>query len=194
MLRRVLTVLWALSLLLCVAVVVLWVRSYSANDGWVDARRGYVSFGRLGHGKLMVMTVDREPGVHGFERLQWAAWVDWEQRPTAPGAFTSSHTLAANWVPGFRAYTGTQDYVVRAGNADLEQRFSVAERPFRLVVVSYWIPFLLTLLPLTPFILRRIRRLIPRRVPGLCARCGYDLRATPGRCPECGTLSTEAKA
>jgi hypothetical protein len=58
-----------------------------------------------------------------------------------------------------------------------------------LMSIPYWLPALLALAIAWRVDVRhwRARWKARRRVrAGLCARCGYDVRATPTRCPECG--------
>jgi hypothetical protein len=57
------------------------------------------------------------------------------------------------------------------------------------VIIAHWVlvpPF--AALPLLRF--RAWRRHRRRAISGMCPKCGYDLRATPERCPECGTVPT----
>ncbi len=56
-----------------------------------------------------------------------------------------------------------------------------------LIEIPLWVVILPPLVPpllcLVPWLRRRRRRRL-----GLCLVCGYDLRASPERCPECGTV------
>ena len=54
------------------------------------------------------------------------------------------------------------------------------------VTLPAWFPALLFAI-LPAFWLRRRRIERKRNRIGFCQKCGYDLRATPQRCPECGT-------
>jgi hypothetical protein len=58
---------------------------------------------------------------------------------------------------------------------------------YRMLILPHW--FVLALAAVTgsimPLRVARRRRFSRR---GLCPRCGYDLRATPDRCPECGDV------
>jgi len=60
-----------------------------------------------------------------------------------------------------------------------------------MIVVPTW--SLAALLAVFPVITsaRAVRSLKARRAPGCCARCGYDLKATPNQCPECGAVPSK---
>jgi hypothetical protein len=55
------------------------------------------------------------------------------------------------------------------------------------VTVPLW-PLVVAVLSPSLLRLRRRLRKTWRLAAGQCAVCGFDMRATPGRCPECGTV------
>ena len=167
MLHRLFTVLAALSLLLCVAVAVLWVRNGSVMDGlrycdpsgagaWshtVHTRNGALHYLYVGPGQ------STPPGWEVVRRPQPARFVAIVDKPRRE-------------VMGF-ASGGV-------GN-------------FWFISVPFWAMLVTSFLPVA-WCVRRLRHPAGRAAAGLCPKCGYDLRATPGRCPECGRVPAGRKA
>lgn len=80
---------------------------------------------------------------------------------------------------GFAHGTGRWDFWVGHSQGSGSHSFSRTTVPL-------WPLIAATALPPMLYLYRRSRRL-KRQQMGLCVQCGYDLRATPQRCPECGT-------
>jgi len=97
---------------------------------------------------------------------------------------------SANWlweVGDFAVARRSYPYASRSGRA-----------PYLSVDTSLYLPYwLIILICIVPsawwlLVLRQKRLRAARALNGRCLSCGYDLRATPERCPECGA-TTEIK-
>jgi hypothetical protein len=180
------------SALLCAAVCVLWVRSVFVQDRLSAGRRG----GRY------VLAVSGEGDVWVAVAGNWA-----EDEP--PRWESESLTIADGFVPAVGSAPGglrSQTFLgVRltsgAGSLATPRHRGLAgpspPRPLTAVGAWWGWPCLLSALLPAYWLARRRwtrRRRRDRQRQGLCPACGYDLRASPDRCPECGTHASSRSA
>jgi hypothetical protein len=136
----------ALSLLLCVAVILGWVAS--SHFSW-QTRLGRLVLLWVDHGALTFATYARQSKVGDRFGVTQTSSVG---------------PLRIKRTPGVSPPNSRVEYSVR---------------------LAHMIP-LCGVLPVVWIVMWRRAR-TQQTPPGLCLACGYDLRATPDRCPECGT-------
>ena len=179
--RHLFTLCSAVSLLLCVAVCVLWVQSYDASD-WVQWTRFLYQESRDGlepgvipqdHYRTFTLSAGRgRVAIEVSEMTQDASGGDWSG---------FEHSVDAS-APGVGVDPPDRFWLERLGIAI--RNFDPGVR----ILLPYWL--IASLLTVLPIAWARMRWRAHRRMrSGLCAGCGYDLRASPERCPECGTLT-----
>ena len=186
MIRRLSNVASAISLLLCIATVALWVRSYRAADVWEAQRyRSYDVSSCRG-----TVTVEVESRYEFEETLRLVAGVK-RVRRESPVAVSSrwqiTHVSAdptSCWGDGSLGFAVGQPGP-STGVGDLGDFVGIESKQSYLRFPC-WLAAIVSALPPTLWLgpgARRRSRLRRR----CCLRCGYDLRATVDRCPECGT-------
>ena len=160
--RRQFKIASSVSLLLFVAVGLLWPLSYLewSVRSW---RSRFVIIASHGDDRSLVESYAIGPG--GF-----AAMLE-ELRIQA----------TTHWV-----HVGIEFHI---GTIRIDELGGGPKTKYYIVLIPHW--FMLFLCSILP-VCWATRATFSRACKGHCRRCGYDLRASAGRCPECGTAQTTA--
>jgi hypothetical protein len=201
MIRRSFTIASAISLLLCIATAALWVRSDSVideiNGDSIDGRGRvageYAAASVLGRVIVWVGRFD-DPTLLSDVRTRHYSNHSIADEPNfftrlAPG------TKPSKWAPGLDYGVAPHvfiEYITADSNNNStrsKQTFGPGEilvgTEYSLTLRYYLLVALTALLPLLWISLRLRQRMKVKA--GRCLACGYDLRASKDRCPECGT-------
>jgi hypothetical protein len=179
------------SLLLCIATALLWVRSYFAGDKltctWAlpaEARRVFLpAFTNKG--------------------MLYLTRYDFSFSGTLPHGFFGDTTADFDWesFQPFPASGGIAGYFAGFHATDESRTKPLTDPPgvrqterWRTLTMPLWAPMIaFGVLPGVVLVrYRKRRRRTSRMTRGLCPNCGYDLRATPEVCPECGPVPAAA--
>lgn len=166
--RNLFTLCAAASLLLGVALCAMWVRSRNTCD-WLRVEIG-----------------TRQTEVKAVYGFVWLATWD------------ASDRIYRRFETGYSSYPADRETVlIRAKLTDTPEHYKFlgfhlyreAGLPtlFALIIPN-WFLVLVTLVLPAAWLGKRLRAR-RRASRGFCATCGYDVRASPARCPECGTTT-----
>ena len=194
MLCRLVGVLSVLSLILCVATVVLWARSYRAYHGGYFATGESLLFAESYHGFVRFAHMDAGDLSSNYKSTL-----------EAPTYRRQSGKVRTPWLSDFPTGTPRWDETFVDASPFVWRHLGIAiGRGQILAPSSTWTPIPIVVVQVPDWLLTTVFALLPiswlwRRAirvrsarSSLCASCGYDLRATPDRCPECGRRMAES--
>jgi hypothetical protein len=177
--RRLLNLLTVLSLLLFLITVMLWFRSFRSFDQycWVDDATGREDEVVLLYGGVHVARVENMATLARNARLE------------LPTGWTATPLQSFGRAPSFdwQFFYGGRLVVERLRFLSFQWLTATPGTTAALwsVRIPLWLPASVSAVLPALWLSKRLRR----RRRGLCRVCGYDLRATPDRCPECGVVS-----
>lgn len=209
--NRLLTLASAVSLVLCLAFLTLWVRSsklFAAGDQVIFAARdGRVWQVSTLRGAIWILTVPgfshpriasgavlpRRAGGKPREVTEIVLNVDNRSHPSTQGRFLGVFYRSDFARPGLIQSKSNRNARVKAWDhnyTNIKTYEALDAMAFREIIIPTWLLTLITgagalflLVPLARWVRRRNRWQC-----GRCEQCGYDLRASTAKCPESGAI------